>query len=95
MVLSAATLFKLLEMTQDIVGFSEIFRMVYGKSGSYSFSFGWFWKRLRERGIEEGIQTSDSRRRFQFQNETSCEEKWFAFLIKRYAGTMLYKLGQR
>ena len=60
------------------------------------FVFSWMvWKRLRERGIEEGIQTSDSRRRFQFQNETSCEEKWFAFLIERYAGAMLYKLGQR
>ena len=83
---------------QDIIGFSERFMgnihfwTVYGK---YTFLVGWFWKRLRERGSEEGIQTSDSRSRFQFQNGISCEEKWFTFLIERYSGTTLYKLGQR
>ena len=66
--------------------------MIYEK---YEFSVGWFWKRLRERGTEEGIQTFDSRRRFQFQNGSLCEEIWLAFLIERCAGTTPYKLGQR
>ena len=80
--------FKLLVMEQDIVGFSEWFM----ENIRY---IQWCWKRLRERGSGEGIQTSDSRRRCEFQNGTSCEEKWFAFLIERSAGTTLYKLGQR
>ena len=42
MVLSPATLFKLLEMKQDIVGFSEIFRMVYGNPEVIRFQLDGF-----------------------------------------------------
>ena len=66
MMFSPATLFKLLVTEQDIVGFSEWFMEII------RFQLDGFG---RERGSEEGIQTSDSRRRFQFQNETSCEDK--------------------